>query len=163
MVQWMGRYRPLVAELVKHTHEASRALYKKFDMGDGVCINSMEWQVLEYVYEHGEDEKMAHIYERIGLAQSSFSKCVKTLESYDLIEKYHTSKNRKNVIIKITDKGRDLYEKGSVGLAEGTWGAFFETLDGFSDEEIETLVRAMVLLNKGMPGEEDPPELVRIP
>ena len=110
MIQWMGRYRPLVEQIVKHSHEAGRAMFRRFEFRDGIRLSAVEWQVLEYVYEHEEDEKMVHIYEHIGLAQSNFSKSVKLLCSYGLIEKYHKSTNRKNVIIRITDAGRALYD-----------------------------------------------------
>ena len=162
MIEWMGRYRPLVEQLVLNSHEARRAMKKKGDLGDGIWLNAVEWQVLEYVYEHEEDEKMAHIYERIGLAQSSFSKCAKTLSDYGLIARYHKSDNRKEVIIKITDRGRKLYERFAGQLADSSWGDFFRELDALSDEDLEHVIRAMVLLNRGMPGQEEPPELIEI-
>ena len=158
----MGRYRPLVEQLVLFSHEASRSMFKKLDMGDGIFLSPIEWQVLEYVYEHGEDERMASIHDKIGLAQSSFSKCVRALSDYGLVERFHTVSNRKNVIVKITEKGIALYERMAVVLRDGPWGDFFAALSEMNDEDLARMHHAMVLLNQKMPSQPREDELIKI-
>ena len=162
MLKWMGRYRPVVEQLVLLSHKTARFSYKKIEMGKGIWLSSVDWQVLEYVYEYAEDERMIHICEKIGLAQSTFSRSVKVLYDYGLIARYHTSDNRKNVIIRITDKGRTLYEEFSAHLQSAAWGTFFKTLDGVPDEYLDQFVQALETLNEAVSVDKEKPELIEI-
>ena len=53
---WMGRYRPLVAALVRHANIVQRTLSVKNETAEGICLNAQEWQVLEYIIEHLNDD-----------------------------------------------------------------------------------------------------------
>ena len=82
---WMGRYRPLVAELVRHSNITQRLSATRFSVADDICLNSQEWQVFEYILEHSDDDaymNMNMISERLGIAQSTFSKIVKACLLY---------------------------------------------------------------------------------
>ena len=66
--EWMGRYRPLVAALVKHTNVVQRAAGRTVRLSEEVSLSTQEWQVFEYILEHQDDDScMNHISERLGM------------------------------------------------------------------------------------------------
>ena len=86
--EWMGRYRPLVAALVKHTNVVQRASVRTVRLSDELRLTVQEWQVFEYVLEHQDDDAcMNHISERLGIPQSTFSKIIKCLCERGLVDK----------------------------------------------------------------------------
>ena len=146
--EWMGRYRPLVAALVQHSNAASRSMGIKKEYPDGVSLTSTEWQVLEYIVEHEtDDDCMLFISERLSLPQSTFSKAVKALCAAGLVDKYHMLSNRKNIILKPTKKGAEVYEERAKMISEKNFKAFFAALEDVSDKDLETVVNAINILN----------------
>lgn len=147
---WMGRYRPLVAELVRHSNITQRLSATRFPVADDICLNSQEWQVFEYILEHSDDDaymNMNMISERLGIAQSTFSKIVKALCAYGLVNKYQTTRNRKNILLRPSEKGLEVYRNYSASLNWNTFEAFFGELESFSDEQISALASALRQLN----------------
>ena len=117
---WMGRYRPLVAELVRHSNITQRLSATRFSVADDICLNSQEWQVFEYILEHSDDDaymNMNMISERLGIAQST------------------------------SEKGLEVYRNYSASLNWNTFEAFFDELESFSDEQISALASALRQLN----------------
>ena len=145
----MGRYRPIIAALVQHSNLVSRHMSGKMPLGDGIEVTHQEWQVLEYIIEHeNNDDRMIYISERLGIPQSSFSKMVKTLCSYGLCERYQMIGNKKNIILKPTEKGKDIYRVCSTGIKDGGFQSFFDALSGLDDAQIEQFALALNGLNK---------------
>lgn len=69
-----------VAELVRHSNITQRLSATRFSVADDICLNSQEWQVFEYILEHSDDDaymNMNMISERLGIAQSTFSKSLR--------------------------------------------------------------------------------------
>lgn len=145
--EWMGRYRPLVAALVKHTNVVQRAAGRTVRLSEEVSLSTQEWQVFEYILEHQDDSCMNHISERLGIAQSTFSKITKYLCEQGLVDKYQTETNRKNIILRPSADGVDLYRQQTATVGREMFGAFFEDLDGLSDEQLETFTAALERLN----------------
>lgn len=64
----MGRYRPLVAALVRHTNIVQRTFSKRAPLTEGISLTAQEWQVFEYILEHQEDDScMNCISEQLGI------------------------------------------------------------------------------------------------
>ena len=146
--EWMSRYRPLVAALVKHTNVVQRAAGRTVRLSEEVSLSTQEWQVFEYILEHQDDDScMNHISERLGIAQSTFSKITKYLCEQGLVDKYQTETNRKNIILRPSADGVDLYRQQTSTVGREMFGAFFEDLDGLSDEQLETFTAALERLN----------------
>lgn len=159
--EWMGRYRPLVAELVRHSNRAQRTISRRTEVAEGISLNAQEWQVFEYVIEHGDDDAyMNLISDRLGIAQSTFSKIVKALCGYGLLDKYHMSGNRKNILLRPTGKGLAVYEGFSQDLVKNLFEGFFDALEGFGDEDIRGFTGALRLLNDRLLFRDEPePEM----
>ena len=137
---WMGRYRALVSELMRFSNVAVKDSTEKHDIGDGILINNVEWQILEYIVEHNSDEeKMILISDKLGIPQASFSKAAKKLTDFGLLERFQRSDNKKDIILKPTDRARSIYSERFVG--------FFSALDSIDDADINTIIDAFVVLN----------------
>lgn len=164
--EWMGRYRPLVAALVRHANINQRTAGQKTELDEKISLNAQEWQVFEYIVEHlNDDAHMNLISDRLGIAQSSFSKIVKALCSYGLVEKYQMTNNKKNIILRPSDYGLSIYAKHSSSLMESTFSAFFHQMDTFSDDEIVRITQAIDMLNDEISGASQTPagQLVKKP
>ena len=124
-VEWMERYRPLMRALVNHTNSACRFANIRTDVKDGILLNHYDWQVLEYLYEHEEnDEHMLHMSKR-----------------------YHTRTNKKNVILKITDLGKEVYEHHVTTHLKDYFTPMFTVLNELSDTQLDVFVRALDTFN----------------
>lgn len=147
--EWMGRYRNLVAALVQHSNIVMKASSEKAEVSRGIFLNPNEWQILEYLVEHRDHTfSMIDISRFLGIPQSSFSKLVKTLQEYNLAEKYMAENNRKNVIIRPTEKAVEIYKKRNEEATKGLFQAFFEALDPLSDEAIDQFTKALLIENE---------------
>jgi len=147
---WMGRYRGFVAELVRHSNITAKSASVKSDMG-GVMLTMQEWQILEYIVEHRlDDDRMIHISEALEIPQSTFSRTVKMLCAEGLVDKYQMSNNRKNIILKPTARGIELYNKAFKSIIPVGFEQLFRALDPVSDEDLETVTRALREFNDNL-------------
>lgn len=163
--EWMGRYRPLVAALVRHANINQRISAIRVPVAGGISLSSHEWQVFEYILEHMDDDShMNLISERLGIPQSTFSKIVKSLCGYGLVDKYQTSDNRKNILLRPSEMGLKVYRDHSADMERIIFEPFFAALDGMSDGDIRSFTEAVELLNDRLiRGEEKAPELRKMP
>ena len=113
--EWMGRYRPLVAALVRHVNVISK-LNEDFriEIGDGVAIDRLSWQIIEYFVEHSDNTyNMIDISMKLGIPQSSFSKKVKQLKEYGFLDRFIAEGNKKEIFIRPTEKAIRFYKQNS--------------------------------------------------
>ncbi len=161
MIEWMGRYRPVVAALVQHVNSVSKAGVALFTYED-IYLTPNEWQVLEYIVEHREDdEHMANMISSLAIPQSSFSRIQKKLCSMGLLERYQMADNKKNIILKPTELALKVYEYHSDELYRYMFKPFFDELEGFSDEELGRFAHAIETLSKGA-GKEDEKKKIKL-
>ncbi|MCR4998586.1 MAG: MarR family winged helix-turn-helix transcriptional regulator [Lachnospiraceae bacterium] len=160
---WMGRYRSLINELVKYENSYARIASSRRLQMDDIFMSSMEWQVLEYIIVHeDEDSYMLTISDDLGIAPSSLSKQVKSLLNNDLIERFHTTTDKKKVIIKATAKGKEIYSKNVDALMEPLFDVLFHDLDSIPDKYIEQFTKALTNYNN-VRQHHSSNELVKIP
>ena len=98
----------------------------------------------------------------LGIPQSSFSKIVKTLCGYELLEKYQTTRNRKNIILLPTEKGVSLYKARAASTISHIFDSFFEKLSGFSDEDIRIITEAIECLNTQLTDAQNQEDTVKL-
>lgn len=152
-LSWMGKYRDVVEAMVRYGNAYSYAVTIKGVISDPP-INSLQLQVLEYLIENEErHDNMSQIANRLHIHMSTFSKTVRQLEAFGLLERYHMNGNRKNVIIVVTDLGKELYEQYASGPKTEVWKKTFEMLDKLDDESVEALVNILDLSSEYLFGE----------
>lgn len=159
-LNWMGRYRPLVAALVLHTNILTRGWNERMNCGDGVFLTPPEWQVLEFIVEHEEAYfNMMEIARQIGIPQSSFSRIVKALRDQNLIAKFQVAGNRKNVILRPTEIGKDVYRRMAKDPSRSYFQVFFKELESLSDEDIQIFTKALNKFTLALPTAKDSQEV----
>ncbi len=146
---WMGRYREIVAALVRHGNMAARSQFTRNEIYPGLSLTHQEWQVLEYIIEHEtDDETMTQISDCLCIPQSSFSKISKLLYEEKLIARFRVFGNRKNIVLKATPYGKEVYESYSKTILNNVFQPFFDQLSGLSDADLATLAHAIQYLDQ---------------
>lgn len=162
--EWMGRYREILAALVLHGNVVMRSYTATIDIGEGILLNQQQWQILEYIVEHRDKLfNMIDISYRLNIPQSTFSKTVKILCDNGLVEKYQAVNNRKNIILRPTEKGLHCYESKAAKNAESTLKGFFDALKDVSDEDLHAVAKAIEALdNDLLPERKNEIEMIRV-
>ncbi len=159
-IDWMGRYRPLVAALVLHSNIVNRGQNERMDCGHGVMLTPQEWQVLEFIVEHDDAYfNMIEIARQIGIPQSSFSRIVKTLHDADLITKYRVAGNKKNVILRSSELGQEIYRGRATDINRDYFKVLFRELEPISDEDIKIFTKALNRFTRSLPTAKDSQEV----
>lgn len=148
---WMGRYRGIVAALVRHGNMAARSQFIRNEVYPGLSLTQQEWQVLEYIIEHEtDDETMTQISECLCIPQSSFSKISKMLYEEKLIARFRVFGNRKNIVLKATPYGKEVYESYSKIILNNVFQVFFDQLSDLSDSNLAKLAQAIEYLDQSV-------------
>lgn len=161
--EWMGRYRPLVAALVRHVNVISK-LNEDFriEIGDGVSIDRLSWQIIEYFVEHSDNTyNMIDISMKLGIPQSSFSKKVKQLKEYGFLDRFIAEGNKKEIFIRPTEKAIRFYKQNTLDHVSKHFLPFFEKLDRFSDEDIAAFTEALEVLTASCEAKEQQPQRLK--
>lgn len=141
---WMGKYRTLVEKIIKFGNTYARTSRGEHSYNTPIAFTASEMQVLEYILENEERcENMAGIAERLGISKSALSKHTKKMVEKGLLERYHTTDNQKNIIVKVSDYGKEIYQIYAEYTYETAFKKMFQALDGVPDEYLDQFVNAM--------------------
>ena len=163
--KWMGRYRELVSAMVLHANVVSKGLSVKNIVADGIVLSLQEWQTMEFLVEHQDaNYSMIDVSRALGIPPSSFSRIVKTLKEYKLIERYQVAYNKKNVIIRPTKYAVEIYNGVDDSASKAMFEEFFRELEGVSDKDLEVFTNALNNLTKRLPSYDSfkDPSLIKI-
>lgn len=145
---WMGRYRELVRALIYYSNTSNRKnIIKTMEPVDGIALSKCEYQILEYICEfENENRIMTNIARDLGILQSIVTKATKTLLSNGLIERYRISGNRKSIVLRPTEKGKHIYIEYYSRDVQKIFTSFFSLLEPFSDDQIKQFEKAIQAL-----------------
>ena len=143
-LQWMGEYREVVEKLI-HYCNVYASIYKKECLNEhGVSFSFSQIQVLEYLLENEEkNDNMSIVAARLGIALSTFSKLVSALEEKGLLEKYFLEGNKKNIVVRVSELGRRVYESYSEEILHNHFAHMFEMLDNIPKEYLPVIAQAL--------------------
>ena len=165
-LEWLGEYRYIVEKIIKFGNAYATMYKKEGDYAVYVSFSSPELQVMEYILENEEmNQSMAQIAERLAMSTSAFSKNVSKLVKKGLLEKYHTTKNKKVVIVKVSEKGRKAYQEYVDCVYTVSFKDMFALLDKIPEEYINLFGEVLEIAAErwGTGRHEIPPEeLIRI-
>ena len=113
-LEWMGKNRAFVEKFIRYANTYA-AVYKKEALyGTDIPISFEQVQVLEYLLENEQlNQNMSMIASRLGITPSNFTRIVNKLSGKNLLEKYYVEGNRKNIVIRVTDFGKEQYSSYS--------------------------------------------------
>ena len=143
-LDWMGKNRLFVEKLIKYANTYA-AVYKKEEFyGTDIPISFEQVQVLEYLLENEKlNQNMAMIANRLGTTPSNFTRIVNKLVKKGILEKYYVEGNRKNIVIRVTDFGREQYLLYSKCIYEHSFAKMFEHIEKIPEEELEQVARGL--------------------
>ncbi len=145
-LEWMGKYRDFVEKLVRYGNSYAQAYKVESNYTDEIPYSAAQLQVMEYILENEEkNQNMAEIAGRLGITPSAFSKNVKKMVEKGLLEKYHTSINKKDVIIKVSPMGRQVYQKYTEFAYQRLYKELFEILDTIPEEYVSKFSKVLEL------------------
>lgn len=137
---WMGKNRVFVEKLVKFGNAYANSYKKEYPYNTSFQFSAAQIQVLEYILENEDkNQNMLEIANRLGISKSAFSKNVKKMVDKGLLEKYHTSENKKNIIIKATQAGKEVYEQYAKYAYEKSFKEIFSLLDEIPEQYVEKM------------------------
>ena len=167
-IDWFGRYRDIVASLIYFSNSLKLPISKKADLGGDIQLSVSEWQVLEVVVELDDANMiMTDISNRLCMPQSTVSIATKTLVKYGLVEKFRTAENRKNIILKPTQEGINLYADYCQRRVTDVFSVLFRALDPLTDEQLRIVTDGIYALSNALIRDQDrhleiKPELIKI-
>lgn len=143
-LEWMGKYRDFIEKLIKYGNSYAQAYKIEGAYATDIPFSPAQLQVMEYILENEErNQKMAEIAERLGITPSAFSKNVKKMVEKGLLEKYHTSENKKDVIIRVSDLGRQVYAQYVHFACERAYKEVFRILDGIPEDYVQRFTKIL--------------------
>lgn len=146
-LSWMGRYRELVRALIYYSNTSNRGTAVSMARVGEISLSKMEYQILEYICEfENENRIMTDISRDLGILQSNVTKATKHLLTYGLAERYHMKGNKKSIVLKPTEAGKEIYAQYYARDVQPIFQPFFDFLDQCSDEQLrqfETAVRIL--------------------
>lgn len=146
-LDWMGNHRALIEKIIRYGNAYSNTYKLQRSYGTDVMFSASQIQTLEYILEaEAEEEKMSEMAARLGVSRSTFSKNVKNLMEKGLLEKYHLSGNRKDIYVKPSTKGREVYAKYTAFVRELCFDEIFKYADTISEADKESFTRILDVL-----------------
>lgn len=127
----------------------------------GVTLSSLEWQAFECIIEfEDKNYNMSDLAKKIGIPKSNFSKYVKTMLKYGLIERFQKVDNKKDIILKVTDFGYQFYKERSSYIAE-EWADVFAILDDFTEDQLDQVALFIEKLSESFDPHKTKPSKLR--
>lgn len=162
----MGRYRELIRMLIKWNNLFSRSNSELIHDGRaGVKLSAQQWQTLESIVEFEDTSyNMIYLAKQLGLPKSTFSKHVKALAALGLVERYRRAENRKDIVLKPSEKGLALYKINSEIILNAGWKGAFDSLEALPDDSLAMMEKFMGMLAADLEPENNKVmKLLRIP
>jgi DNA-binding MarR family transcriptional regulator len=139
-LKWMRQYRDIVEQLIKFANFYSSIYKKEAYLGTQVLISYSQIQVLEYLLENEElHQNMSMIATRLGITPSAFSKLVNKLVQKGLLEKFYQEGNHKEIIIRVTQLGRQQYSDYSDYIYKTMFTNMFQEIDSIPPQYLHNI------------------------
>ena len=145
-LEWLGKYGDFVEKLVHYGNAYAQNYNTERSFGVGASFSASEIQTLEYILTNQDkNQNMAEMAYYLGIPASTFSKNVNKMMKKGLVEKYHISTNRKEIILRVSDFGKDVYEQYSRFAYERLYKDVFSVRDQIPAEYVEKFTQILKL------------------
>ena len=110
-----------------------------------VKANTLAFNTLLTLNElNGHDLTMSELAEELDITKQQLTKLVNDLEEKELVKRIHDSKNRRQVYIRITERGAQMLADLKNRMMDGTINA----LSAYTEEELAELDECLLKLGK---------------
>jgi len=142
-LDWLGRHRGIVGCFYRSANGYSQICKEEF-LGGEVRFSPYEVQIMEHIMEYEQDNRNMKWFAReLGLTQATYSRYVGKLVRKGLVEKYHTTDNRKNIILRVSQLGLKEYDLYAKHMQSIRFGPMLEYLDSLTPEQLEAVEKVM--------------------
>lgn len=146
---WMKESRALIHALIYYGNISCCGVHTTMMPYDGVELTKHEFQALEYICEHEDDnQNMTAIANDLGLPQSTLTKITKHLTALELVERFRIVGNKKTVILKPTEHGKQVYITIIQRDIEPLFRNFIQYMSTLPDGSIENFEKAVNILSR---------------
>lgn len=165
---WMQKYSKDFEPIIRFGNEYARYFKVNASFNTDIPLSLSDYQVIEKIYvNEGLRLNMSALAEELGIAQSAFSKTVIRLEKLNLVEKFHTSENRKDVILCVSAVGKKVYSEYSRYVYEHIFKKILPLLDSIPSEHKESYNQVLKILSEFPPSvkedeQQKRPRLIRV-
>jgi DNA-binding MarR family transcriptional regulator len=143
-LDWMQNHRVMVEKMIKYGNAYAVGYTKQRNFGTSEEFSPSQIQTFEYILESEDrNEKMSEMAVRLGVSRSTFSKNVKTLMEKGMLEKFRRVGNRKDIFVKPTDKGREIYTTYVNFVNEVCFKEMFRIADEISVEDRDRFIKLL--------------------
>jgi len=130
--------------MIKYGNAYATGYAKQRNFGTSEEFSPSQIQTFEYILESEDrNEKMSEMAIRLGVSRSTFSKNVNTLMGLGMLEKFRRVGNRKDIFVKPTDKGREIYATYVNFVKEVCFNEMFRIADEISAEDRERFIKIL--------------------
>lgn len=148
-IEWMGKYRKLVEMIIRFGNIYARTSRGEHNYNTPITFSASQIQIVEYLLENDNQlNNMVSIAEHLGISKSALSKQTQKMVEKGLLERYHTINNQKNIIVKVSDYGREIYKLYADYTYQVAFKKMFEILDEVPDEYLNKFIDAMEVAAK---------------
>lgn len=162
---WYEEYGEAIAGIVKYGNLYVRYCKRTSDFGTDFQVSLFDLQIIEKVYLK-EDlyMNMAELADELGMTQSAFSKNINKLVGMDLIKKYRSENNKKDIFLRVTEKGKETYELHSQYVYDKIFSRVIPIFQQMTEEQISKFVEVLDVMGD-FPKllEEEPQEIKLLP
>lgn len=139
-LQWKGRHRSLIEKMIRYGNAYAYTFRKQRSFGTDTSFSASQIQTLEYILEaEDSDEKMTEMAARLGVSKATFSKNVKSLVDKGLLEKFHCEGNQKNIYVKPTTRGREVYQEYTKFICENLFDKILDMANQVPQEYLKVM------------------------
>ncbi len=142
-------------ELMEIVPQIMQAIRVEMRLGRGANISIPQFRTLRFVQTH-PDSSLTDLAEHLGLTPPSVSKLLDGLVKHELVNRQESSADRRRLTLTLTSSGETI-----VNLSRTSAQAnLAQTLNTLSESELETVARAMQILQPlyaKSPAEKDQP------
>ena len=137
-LEWMGQHRDLVEKFIRLFNTYARQYSKSYALeGTSIRTSSAQIQTLEYIIEADGTKKMSEIATKIGVTRATFSNNVRKLIELGYLEKSHDGTNHKDIYVRATSKGLQVYHEYSEFIYQIWFRDMFELIDTIPEKYIQ--------------------------
>ncbi|HOW14434.1 MarR family transcriptional regulator [Methanosarcina sp.] len=129
----------LIGSGIRILNKAYALEKKPVDIGHGVLLYPSEFHLIETAGKNPA-ENLTSIASRLGVTKGAISQMVKKLEKKGVIKKVRVPGNKKDILLELTDFGKEAFEWHK-SLHESMETGIRKELEKMSDAEIETVLR----------------------
>ena len=143
-LSWMGESRELVRALIYYANMTTRNLSATFAPAHGLELTRCEYQILEYILEFEDETRiMSDISRDLGYVPSVVSKSIGHLIHMGLVEKYRIKGNKKSIVVKPTELGRQIYLELVARDIEPVFRAFIDYIKNLPEGSADRFTEAI--------------------